>query len=95
MLLIIEMKDWDKVKNNKELLKQVEKLVDKAADYYYDDFPDEICEQLNELTGNNWESRAYVDRCCEYWETPWHLKQIVFVNRFHRCFSCTKRIIST
>ena len=72
------MKDWNEVKNNKELLKQVEKLVDKAADYYYDDFPDEICEKLNELTGNDWESKAYVDRCCEYWETPWHLKQVVF-----------------
>lgn len=72
------MKDWNIVKHNKELLKQVEKLVDMAAEYYYDDFPDEICEQLNELTGNNWESKAYVDRCCEYWESPWHLKQVVF-----------------
>ena len=72
------MKDWNIVKNNKELLKQVEKLVDMAADYYYDDFPNELCEQFNELTGNNWESKAYVDYCCQYWESPWHLKQIVF-----------------
>ena len=36
------MKNWDEIKNNKELLKQVEKLVNKAADFNYDDFPEDI-----------------------------------------------------
>ena len=72
------MKNWDEVKNNKELLKQVEKLVNKAADFNYEDFPEDICTQLNELTGNNWESDAYVDCCFEYWESPWNLRQTVY-----------------
>ena len=34
------MKNWDEIKNDKELLKKAEALVNKASDYY-DDLPDE------------------------------------------------------
>ena len=46
------MKDWNEVKKDKELLEEVEHLVNEAGDYY-DDIPEEICSRLNELTGNN------------------------------------------
>ncbi|MBR3058256.1 MAG: hypothetical protein IKG93_09870 [Clostridiales bacterium] len=71
------MKNWDEIKNDKELLKKAEALVNKASDYY-DDLPDEICEQLNEITGNNWDPGDYGQYCFEWWEGPWHLKQVVY-----------------
>ena len=48
------MKDWNEVKKDKDLLAKVEHLVNEAGDYY-DDLPEEICDQLNELIGNDWE----------------------------------------
>lgn len=71
------MKNWDEIKNNKELLKKAEALVEEAADYY-DDMPDELCKQLNEITGNNWDPNDYGQYCFEYWEGPWNLKQVVY-----------------
>lgn len=60
------MLDWDLVKNNKALLTQVEKLVDEAGEIYYD-FPDDLREKLNELTGNDWDGETYIEYCGEYW----------------------------
>lgn len=71
------MKDWNEVKNDSELLKKTEKLVDEAAEYF-DDLPEELCEQLNELTGNNWKPDDYSQCCAEYWESPWNRRQVVY-----------------
>ena len=71
------MKNWDEVKKDKELLKKAEELVEEAADYY-DDMPQELCDKLNEITGNDWEPGDYGQYCFEWWETPWNLRQVVY-----------------
>lgn len=71
------MLDWEIVVKNKELLESVEKLVDKVADIYYD-FPEEICEELNSLTGNDWTGDDYLEYCAGYYESPWTLEEVVF-----------------
>lgn len=60
------MLDWNVVKDNKELIKKVEKLVDEVAEVY-SDFPAEVCEELNRLTGNSWSGEEYIPYCAEYW----------------------------
>lgn len=69
--------EWEKVLQNKEIILQVEEIVDKVADIYYD-FPQEICSKLNELTGNNWTGDEYLQYCAGFWESPWNLEEVVF-----------------
>lgn len=70
------MLDWNKVKQDKELLKRVEALVESVSDTFYD-FPQDVCDELNQLTGNNWDGEEYINYCAEYWssktleETVW------------------------
>ena len=71
------MKNWDDVKNDRELLEKVGKLVDKVAEYS-DNLPKKLCKQLNELTGNNWEPVEYSKYCAKYWITPWNRREIVY-----------------
>ena len=71
------MKVWDEVKKDKELISKVEDLVNDAGEYF-DNLPDEICCQLNELTGNDWKPEVYGEYCAYWWETPWNLKQVVY-----------------
>ena len=72
------MLDWNKVKQDKELLKRVEALVESVCDTFYD-FPQDVCDELNKLTDNNWEGEQYINYCAEYWssrtleETVWAL----------------------
>lgn len=62
------MLDWGKVKNDKVLLKRVEELVESVCDTFHD-FPQDICDELNKLTGNDWEGVQYIEYCAEYWES--------------------------
>ncbi len=71
------MLDWDKVKKDKALLKKVEKIVDDVAEIYYD-FPDDICDELNRLTGNDWDGDEYIEYCAEYWESSDGLESVVY-----------------
>lgn len=71
------MLDWEMVVQNKELLSKVEKLVDKVVDTFHD-FPQEICDELNQLTGNDWTGDNYIEYCAEYWESWWTLEEVVF-----------------
>ena len=71
------MLEWESVIENKELIEQVERLVNEVADEYFD-FPQDICDELNELTGNNWDGDGYLDYCAGYWESPWSLQEVVF-----------------
>lgn len=71
------MLDWEEVVQNKELLSKVEELVKKVS-YTFHDFPQEICEELNLLTGNNWTGDDYVEYCAEYWDSWWNLDEVVF-----------------
>lgn len=71
------MLDWEKVVQNKELLSKVEKLVNEVADTFHD-FPQEICDELNHLTGNDWTGDNYIEYCAEYWESFWTLEEVVF-----------------
>lgn len=71
------MLDWDKVVQNKELLSKVEELVGRVADTFHD-FPQDICDELNRLTGNEWTGDNYIEYCAEYWESWWTLEEVVF-----------------
>lgn len=71
------MMDWEKVVQNKELLSRVEELIDAVADTFHD-FPQEICDELNRLTGNDWTGDNYIEYCAEYWESWWTLEEVVF-----------------
>lgn len=71
------MLDWEKVVQNKELLSRVEELVDKVS-YTFHDFPQEICDELNQLTGNDWTGEHYVEYCAEFWDSWWNLDEVVY-----------------
>ncbi len=71
------MLDWNKVKNDKTLLKKVEKMVDDASLIHYD-FPDDIRDELNHLTGNEWSGDDYINYCSEYWESLYSLEAVVY-----------------
>ena len=62
------MLDWNKVKQDKELIKRVETLVESVCDTFYD-FPQDVCDELNNLTGNNWKGEEYINYCAEYWSS--------------------------
>ena len=51
---------------DKEKIKRVEQLVDEAAEEY-DEFPQEICDELNNITGNDWSGEEYLEYCAGYW----------------------------
>ena len=71
------MLDWEEVVQNKELLTKVEELVEKVT-YTFHDFPQDICDELNRLTGNDWTGDNYIEYCAEYWESWWTLEEVVF-----------------
>lgn len=60
------------------IIKQIEKLVNKVADCH-NSIDSKDVEKMNELTGNNWDGDVYAEYCCEYWshnsleETVWAL----------------------
>ncbi len=62
---------------DKEITKRVEQLVDEAAEEY-DEFPQEICDELNNITGNDWSGEEYLEYCAGYWESPWSLEEVVY-----------------
>lgn len=69
------MLDWETVVQNKELLSSVEKLVHEADSFYSS--PQEIYDELNRLTGNDWTADNYKEYCCDYDE--WYrLDEVVF-----------------
>lgn len=72
-----DMPDWEQVVQNKVLLTKVEELVNEVADTYYD-FPEDICQELNRLTGNEWSGETYLEYCAGFWESPWSLEEVVF-----------------
>ncbi len=71
------MLDWNKVKKNKVLLETVEELVDEVSHTYHD-FPDDIRDKLNSLTGNDWSGDDYIEYCCGYEESAGSLKAVVY-----------------
>ncbi len=62
------MLDWNKVKKDKALLEKVEELVNDVAHTYHD-FPDDIRDELNRLTGNDWSGDNYIEYCGGYEES--------------------------
>lgn len=68
---------WEEVVQNKELLSRVEELIGEVTNTFHD-FPQEICDELNQLTGNNWTGDNYIEYCAEYWESWWNLDEVVF-----------------
>lgn len=71
------MLDWNKVKKDKALLEKVEDIVDDVSETYYD-FPDDIRDELNRLTGNDWSGDNYIEYCGGYDESPWSLEATVY-----------------
>lgn len=62
------MLDWNTIKDNKELIKQVENLVEEVSEIYFD-FPEDMRGQLNKLTGNSWSGDNYIAYCAEFWSS--------------------------
>ncbi len=71
------MLDWNKVKKDKALLEKVEELVNDVAHTYHD-FPDDIRDELNRLTGNDWSGDNYIEYCGGYEESFWSLEATVY-----------------
>ena len=70
------MLEWESVIENKELIEQVERLVNEVADEYFD-FPQDICDELNELTGNNGDGDGYLVYGAVMWRKRKDAKKIV------------------
>lgn len=63
---------WDE-----NVIKRIEQLVNDVADEY-DEFPEDVCYELNELTGNDWPGDYYLEYCAGWWESAWSLEEIVY-----------------
>ena len=51
-----------------ETIKRLEELVEEISSCY-DTIPEDICNELNQLTGNDWKPEEYVEYCAEYWSS--------------------------
>ncbi len=58
------------------MLEKVEEIVDDVA-YTYHEFPDDIRDEFNRLTGNDWSGDNYIEYCGGYEESPWSLEATV------------------
>jgi len=67
------MYDWDVI----NAIVSVTELVNMVADEF-DEIPKEIVDELNRLTGNSWDSDTYIEYCCEYYESPNSLAEVVY-----------------
>ena len=54
--------NWETVANDKEVLSRVETLVKEGA-AMSGDITQEMCDELNALTGNGWKSSKYKEIC--------------------------------
>ncbi|MBR6102121.1 MAG: hypothetical protein IKP95_06825 [Ruminococcus sp.] len=68
--------DWDKVSKDRELLARAEALV-KEGSSIKGELPQEICDELNALTGNGWKAAKYKEFCDTYF-WPWEADEIVY-----------------
>lgn len=67
------MFDWNEINS----IIRVADLINEVADEF-DEIPKEIVDELNSLTGNSWDSEAYMEYCCEYYESPNSLADVVY-----------------
>ena len=47
---------------DRDAVERVEQLVNEVADEY-DEFPQDVCDELNEITGNEWSCEEYLEYC--------------------------------
>lgn len=53
---------------NKEIIKRLEELVEEISECYTS-IPEEIVNELNDLTKNEWSEEEYIEFCAEYWSS--------------------------
>ena len=51
-----------------ETIKRLEELVEEISSCY-DTIPEDIYNELNQLTGNDWKPEEYIEYCAEYWSS--------------------------
>lgn len=68
--------DWGKVAKDKELLARAEELVKQGASEG-DSLSQEICDELNSMTGNGWDNERYKELCFTY-DWPWTVQEVVY-----------------
>ena len=68
--------DWGKVSKDKELLSRAEALVKQGA-AQGDSLSQEICDELNSMTGNGWKTDRYKELCFTY-DWPWTVQEVVY-----------------
>ena len=68
--------DWGKISKDKQLLEKAEALV-KLGAQAKGALPQEICDELNALTGNGWKAAKYQE-FCEAYDWPWTVQEIVY-----------------
>ena len=73
--------NWDKVSKDKEVLSRAEALVIEGA-AVKGELPQELCDELNSLTGNSWKPAKYKVLCDSY-DFPWTVQEVVYA-LFHK-----------
>ena len=68
--------NWETVANDKEVLSRVETLVKEGA-AMDGDITQEMCDELNTLTGNGWKSSKYKE-ICDTLDWPWEMEEVVY-----------------
>ncbi len=68
--------DWETVAKGREVLSRVETLVKEGA-AINGALPQEMCDELNALTGNNWKGSKYKEFCDTY-DWPWAVEEVVY-----------------
>ena len=67
---------WETVAKDREVLARVETLVKEGA-AMNGDITQEMCDELNALTGNGWKSSKYKEICDTY-DWPWEVEEVVY-----------------
>ncbi|MBR6045131.1 MAG: hypothetical protein IKP47_05805 [Ruminococcus sp.] len=68
--------DWSKVSADREMLARAEALVKEGAGIK-GELPQELCDELNAMTGNGWKAAKYRELCDTY-DWPWTVEEVVY-----------------
>ena len=69
--------DWETVAKDREVLARVEDMVKEGA-AVGGALPQEMCDELNALTGNKWTGKKYKE-FCDVYDFPWEAEEVVYV----------------
>ena len=63
--------------SEEERIEKLKELINRIADSYAEPSEEEV-RGLQELTGIDWEVEDIQMICCDYWESPYSLDEIVY-----------------